>query len=221
MARGYFITFEGGEGSGKSTQARRLADCLCGNSGDGAREVVLTREPGGAPGAEAIRQLLVTGATDRWSPLAETLLFSAARDEHIRATIAPALTRGALVICDRFADSTRAYQGAAGGVSEKLLDALEAAVVGKTRPDLTFILDLDPSAGMSRAAERRDGEDRFERKDPKFHHALRAAFLEIAKSEPDRCTVIDAASDPDAIAAQILAIVQARLPTGGVHRGKS
>jgi len=211
MASGYFITFEGGEGSGKSTQARRLADGLS----TGARNIILTREPGGAPGAEAIRDLLVTGDPERWSPLAETLLFFAARDEHLRSTIVPALGRGEVVICDRFVDSTRAYQGAGGGVEAPLLDALETAVVGMTRPDLTFILDLDPELGMSRAAGRNDGEDRFEQKGLKFHRDLRAAFLAIAKSEPGRFVVIDAARDAETIGAEILAIAENRLPGAG------
>jgi len=185
-----------------------------------APDIVLTREPGGAPGAEAIRNLLVTGEPDRWSPVAETLLFSAARDEHLRATIGPALARGSVVICDRFADSTRAYQGAGGGVSAGLLDALEAAVIGDMRPDLTFILDLDPELGLARTGGRNDGEDRFERKALKFHQDLRAAFLAIAKSEPGRCVVIDGSRDAQAIAAEIAAIVQDRLAGAGGKSGK-
>lgn len=211
MTTGYFITFEGGEGSGKSTQVRHLARAL----GAGSHEIVLTREPGGAPGAEVIRDLLVTGEPDRWSPMAETLLFSAARDEHLRATIGPALARGCVVICDRFADSTRAYQGAGGGVSAALLDVLETAVIGDTRPDLTFILDLDPDKGMARASARQDGEDRFERKDRKFHQALRDEFLAIAKAEPGRCIVIDGSRETQAIAAEIAGIAQSRLVGAG------
>lgn len=216
MADGYFITFEGGEGSGKSTQARALAEHL----GAGGDDVVLTREPGGSPGAEAIRTLLVTGDPERWSPLAETLLFSAARDQHLRATIIPALSRGAVVICDRFADSTRAYQGAGGQVDTRLLDALEAAVVGNTRPDLTFFLDLDPGLGLTRAQGRGEGEDRFERKNLSFHIALRAAFLAIARSEPGRCHVIDAARDTQTIGAEISAIARAHLAVAGGQRGQ-
>ena len=222
MASGYFITFEGGEGSGKSTQARRLARRLAAQG----RQTVLTREPGGAPGAEAIRALLVTGEPDRWSPLAETLLFSAARDEHLRSTIIPALSRGAVVICDRFADSTRAYQGAAGGVDPALIDRLETAVVGRARPDLTFILDIDPKMGGLRAAGRGEGagegesEDRFERKSVDFHNALRAAFLAIARAEPDRCVVIDAGRDADTIAAEIRAMAAGRLAAKGQSDGQ-
>ncbi|VAW18849.1 Thymidylate kinase [hydrothermal vent metagenome] len=210
MERGYFITFEGGEGSGKSTQCRRLAARLEAQG----HQTLATREPGGAPGAEAIRKLLVTGAPNRWSPLAETLLFSAARDEHLAATIIPALARGTVVICDRFADSTKAYQGAAGGVDAALIDRLEAEVVGATRPDLTFILDVDPDLGMSRAALRKEGEDRFERKGKGFHKALRAAFLAIAEAAPDRCVVIDASRPADTIAAEIAAIAETRLRPG-------
>lgn len=216
MARGFFITFEGGEGSGKSTQTRRLAERL---STDG-REVVLTREPGGAPGAEDIRALLVTGAPDRWTPLAETLLFSAARDEHLRTTIRPALARGAVVISDRFADSTRAYQGAAGGVDPAMIDALEDAVIGQMRPDLTFILDIDPAAGMARAAARKDREDRFENKAGTFHKALRAAFLAIAAAEPGRCVVVAANRTPDLIADEIQGICAARLTLAGNPHGQ-
>ena len=150
MARGLFITFEGGEGAGKSTQVGLLAMRLAAQG----RDVVRTREPGGSPGGEAIRALLVTGGADRWSATTETLLMNAARCDHIERVIAPALQRGAVVICDRFADSTRAYQGAAGGAAPELIAALEAAVVGDTRPDLTFILDLPVEIGLARAAGR-------------------------------------------------------------------
>ena len=206
MTTGFFITLEGGEGSGKSTQSVMLAKHL----EEHGHEVVLTREPGGAPGAEVIRQLLVTGTTDRWSPLAESLLFSAARDEHLRTTIRPALAQGAVVISDRFADSTRAYQGAAGGADPDLIDTLEKAVVGDTQPDLTFILDLPPQIGIARAVSRQNSdasvsgaEDRFERKTEAFHHALRAAFQAIAKDDPERCEVVNADQPEDAIAAEI------------------
>lgn len=207
MAQGFFITLEGGEGTGKSTQAARLADAL---RADG-HEVVATREPGGAAGSEAIRNLLVNGPTGRWSPLAETLLFSAARDEHLRATIRPALARGAVVVCDRFADSTRAYQGSAGGVSGAAIRALEEWVVGPTKPDLTLILDLDPEVGLGRSDDRGEGGDRFERMDAAFHARLRAAFLEIAAAEPERCVVVDAAQPIEEVATGIAAIVRERL----------
>ncbi len=178
MARGFFITFEGGEGTGKSTQAARLVDRLKATG----REVVATREPGGTPGAEAIRALLVRGAADRWSPVSETLLMNAARRDHIERVIAPALERGAVVVCDRFADSTRAYQGVAGGAPSGLVEALETAVLGETRPDLTLIFDLAPQAGLARAAGRAGGETRFEAKGAAFHEALRAAFVAIARA---------------------------------------
>jgi len=150
MARGVFITFEGGEGAGKSTQIAHLGERLRA----AGRDVVTTREPGGSPGAEAIRALLVTGAADRWSPVSETLLMYAARRDHIERVIAPALARGAVVLCDRFADSTRAYQGAAGGAPAELIAALEAAVLGEAQPDLTLVLDLPVEAGLARAAAR-------------------------------------------------------------------
>ena len=212
---GYFITLEGGEGAGKSTQARLLRDRLAA----GGREVVLTREPGGAPGAEAIRHLLVTGAADRWSPLAETLLFAAARDEHLRRTIRPALERGAIVICDRFADSTRAYQGVAGGVDPETVRSLEDVVLDGTRPDLTLILDIDPAEGLARAGARIAGdrssgagadENRFETKSLDFHAALRRAFLDIAAAEPDRCIIVDASGPAGDVAERIAAKVEER-----------
>ena len=157
MSTGRFITFEGGEGGGKSTQLRLLAQRL----GDLGGEVVATREPGGSPGAEAIRDLLVRGAADRWSAMTETLLMYAARRDHLERVIKPALDRGAWVLCDRFADSTRAYQGAAGGTDPAFIAELEAHVLGDIRPDLTLILDLPPEAGLARAASRAGAETRF------------------------------------------------------------
>ena len=209
MPAGLFITFEGGEGTGKSTQARRLADRL----GVLGREVVLTREPGGAPGAEDIRRLLVSGDPDRWSATAEALLNYAARDAHLAHTIRPALARGAVVVCDRFMDSTRAYQGIAGGVDAGFIDQLERAVVGPTRPDLTLVFDLDPERGLARAKVRPNevDESRFERKGRGFHAALRAAFLAIAGSEPGRCVVIDAAGGEDTVAEMVWSAVAPRL----------
>jgi dTMP kinase len=207
MARGLLITFEGGEGAGKSTQVARLAPRIAALG----REVVTTREPGGSPGAEAVRGLLVEGAVDRWSPVSETLLMYAARRDHIERLIAPALERGAVVVCDRFADSTRAYQGAGGGASAELIEALERQVLGETRPDLTLILDLPAEAGLARAAGREHLETRFEAKGLEFHRRLRAAFLAIAKAEPARCVVIDAAADADAVEAAAWAAVRGRL----------
>ena len=207
MTRGRFITFEGGEGAGKSTQVRILAERLR----DSGLEVVATREPGGSPGAEAIRQLLVTGATDRWSASAETLLVYAARRDHIERMINPALERGAWVVCDRFADSPRAYQGTAGGADPALITALERHVLDGLKPDLTLVLDLPVETGLARAAARREGETRFEDKGAAFHERLREAFLQIARAEPERCAVIDAAGSADAVEAAVWAAVQARL----------
>lgn len=204
---GRFITLEGGEGAGKSTQGRRLAERLRA----AGHEVVLTREPGGSPGAESIRDLLVTGRADRWSPTTEALLMYAARRDHIERTIAPALARGAWVISDRFADSTRAYQGAGGGAPASLIQALERYVLGETRPDLTLILDLPVEAGLARAAGRDHAETRFEGKGEAFHRRLREGFLAIARVEADRCAVIDAAAAPDAVEAAIWEAVSRRL----------
>jgi dTMP kinase len=204
---GRFITLEGGEGAGKSTQARRLADRLAARG----HAALVTREPGGSEGAEKIRELLVTGAADRWSPMTETLLVYAARRDHIERTIAPALAAGDWVVSDRFADSTRAYQGAGGGVSGSLIQALERYVLGETRPDLTLILDLPVETGLARIAARTHAETRFEAKGEAFHQRLREGFLAIARVEPDRCAVIDATQDLDAVETAIWAAVEARL----------
>lgn len=206
MAPGLFITFEGGEGAGKSTQIARLAAKL---KGKGAG-VLTTREPGGTPEAEAIRKAIVSGKVGRWSPLAETLLISAARDSHLREKIRPALQSGMIVLCDRFMDSTRAYQGVAGGVDPALISSLERHVVGTTVPDLTLILDIDPREGLVRA---KLDENRFERKSMEFHLKLRAAFREIAKAEPQRCRIIDASSSRDLVFAAVWQAVQPLLPS--------
>ena len=206
MPRGRFITLEGGEGTGKSTQARTLAERLRAVG----REVVSTREPGGSEGAESLRRLLLEGGADRWSALSETLLMYAARRDHLEKAIRPALDRGAWVICDRFLDSTRAYQGAGGGAPEALISALEQQVVGDDLPELTLVLDLPVEVGLRRAGAR-TAFDRIEARDDGFHQRLRAAFLQIADAEPQRCFVIDAAPDPDEVAASIWAAVQARL----------
>ena len=189
MAPGKFITFEGGEGAGKSTQLTRLVTRLR----EGGREVVATREPGGSPGAEAIRELVLKGAADRWSPVTETLLMYAARRDHVERVIRPALARGAWVVCDRFADSTRAYQGAAGGTDAGLIAAMETYVLEGTLPDVTLIFDLPVAVGLERAHARAGAEMRFESKGKAFHERLREAFLAIARAEPERCVVIDAA----------------------------
>ncbi|GJE15414.1 Thymidylate kinase [Methylobacterium marchantiae] len=209
---GAFITFEGGEGAGKSTQIVRLAARLRGAS---PVPVMTTREPGGSPKAEAIREALLAGTVKRHGPFAEALLFSAARIDHLDTLIRPALARGETVLCDRFADSTRAYQGAAGGLDPALLSALERIVIGDTRPDLTVILDLDPAIGLARAKARAgEGEaaDRFEAEALGFHTRLREAFLAIAAAEPERCMVIDAGHPPDVVEAAVAAAVAARLP---------
>ena len=207
MAQGRFITLEGGEGAGKSTQARRLAERL---NARGHRTIV-TREPGGSAGAESIRALLVTGQSDRWSPVTETLLMYAARRDHIERTIAPALAAGDWVVSDRFADSTRAYQGAGGGAPASLIQTLERHVLGETRPDLTLILDLPVEVGLERAVSRGGGETRFEAKGVAFHQRLREGFLAIARVEADRCAVIDASQSADDVEAAIWAVAEARL----------
>jgi dTMP kinase len=206
VTQGFFISFEGGEGAGKSTQIRRLADRLA----TAGHDVIVTREPGGSPGAEAIRDLLVNGAADRWSPVTESLLMYAARRDHLERVIRPALARGAIVLCDRFADSTRAYQGAGGDAPASLIAALEAHVLGGTVPVLTLILDLPAEVGLQRA-EARGGAARFESKGLAFHERLRAGYLEIARQEPERCVVIDANAPLDAVAAAISDVVAQRL----------
>jgi dTMP kinase len=197
--RGVFITFEGGEGTGKTTQVRRLADWLRGKR----RDVVTTREPGGTPEADNIRKLLVEGEPGRWPPLAETLLFYAARDEHLERLIRPALSQGRWVVCDRFMDSTMAYQGYARGLGRELIESLDNSVIGATRPDLTLILDLPVATGLGRADARGGAERRFEQADIAFHQKLREAYLEIAKREPQRCRVIDASGTQDSVEASI------------------
>jgi dTMP kinase len=192
MGSGLFITLEGGEGAGKSTLIKGLAQRLT----EGGQSVVVTREPGGTEGAESIRNLLVTGDAARWTPLSELCLFYAAREDHLERLIRPALARGAVVICDRFADSTRAYQGQAGGTGRDAVETLDALIVRDTQPDLTLILDIDPAIGLSRAAARRGTEDRFEGKAMAFHTALRGAYLDIARDNPNRCAVLDATMSP-------------------------
>ncbi len=189
MARGRFITFEGGEGGGKSTHAKLLARAL----EAAGHAVVLTREPGGAPGAEEIRALIVEGPPDRWDGLTETLLLTAARREHVVRTIEPALAAGRWVVCDRFADSTLAYQGYGRGLESGVLDALRALAVGGLAPDLTLILDLTVEQGLARARQRPGSEHRFEAMDRGFHERVRRGFLAIAAAEPASCVVLDAA----------------------------
>jgi dTMP kinase len=207
VARGKFITFEGGEGTGKSTQSRTLTARLMAEG----RTAIRTREPGGSDGAEALRSLLVEGKADRWSPMSETLMMNAARRDHLERTIVPALELGEWVICDRFADSTRAYQGAGGGVPADFIATVERAVVGDNRPDLTLVFDLPPQIGLERAFGRDMFEVRFETKDFDFHTRLRAAYLEIAKAEPGRCVIIDASGTEDEVAALVWTSVTKRL----------
>jgi dTMP kinase len=207
--RGRFITFEGGEGTGKSTQAERLAARLRSL----AIGVVETREPGGSPGADIMRHVLLSGAAKPLGAVAETFLFAAARDDHVRTTIAPALGQGKWVVCDRFIDSTRVYQGVLGRVDPKLIRGLERLTVSGTMPDLTFILDLPAQTGLTRAAARRAGApaDRFETETIEFHVRLRQAFREIAEAEPRRCVLIDADRPVEQIADEIWSIVNSRL----------
>jgi dTMP kinase len=205
---GCFITMEGGEGSGKSTQCRLLGDALARNG----RKVVRTREPGGSPGAEEIRRLLVDGDVDRWDAMSETLLLLAARRNHVGHVIRPALQRGDWVVCDRFSDSTVAYQGYGHGLDRAMLRDLSARILDEFAPDATLILDIPVDVGLARAASRDGGEDRYERMDRAFHERLRQGFLEIARHEPDRCIVIDASADMAAVQAAIAGAIAARLP---------
>lgn len=207
MTRGKFITFEGGEGAGKSTQARRLCDRLRA----AGHEVVQTREPGGSPGAEVIRNIVVAGDAERWSPMTESLLMYASRSDHLEQTIRPALSAGRWVVCDRFADSSRAYQGAGGGVAPEFIEALDRGVVGKDQPDLTLIFDLPVEEGLQRAFGRGLFETRFESKGLAFHQRLRDGFLAIARAHPDRCVVLDATGSEDEVAARVWDAVTARL----------
>lgn len=216
MAIGKFITFEGGEGSGKSTQARLLADRLRTEGCD----VILTREPGGSPFAEQVRALILDPATAPHSALSEALLFYAARSDLLDRVIRPALAVGRWVICDRFSDSTRVYQGAAGGLASAVLDTLENVVVAQTRPDLTLILDLPPDVGLARAAGRRQASvtsaqpDAYENRHLAFHERLRAGYRAISAAEPQRCALVEGANAAEVIASEIWGHVQRRLLAG-------
>ncbi len=200
MSEPRFITFEGIDGSGKSTQARRFAAYLEGQG----QEVVLTREPGGSSGAEEIRQLLLTGDPDRWSAETEILLFTAARRDHLEKTIAPALAAGKTVVSDRFADSTRVYQGATRGDLRGMVDSLHSLMIGR-EPDLTFIIDMDPETALRRGLARKSGEDRFEDFGLAFQDTLRHGFLALAHANPKRCVLIDGNRTEDQIASEIAA----------------
>jgi len=200
VAEGRFISFEGGEGAGKSTQARKLAERL---EGQGI-SVTLTREPGGATSAEAIRELLVHGDTGRWEPMSEALLHIAARVEHLAKTVRPALEAGRWIISDRYVDSTRIYQGIVQGVGIERIDELHALALDGVMPDRTLILDLPVEEGLARAAARvGEGEDRYERMGRPFHESLRAGYRQLARSEPERCRLIDASADTETVAERI------------------
>lgn len=212
MARGRFITFEGGEGSGKSTQARRLAARL---EAAGVA-VTLTREPGGSPFAEHLRGVILDSTTPAHSALSEALLFYAARADHVENTIRPALAAGRWVVCDRFSDSTRVYQGIAGTLAPETIETLERIAVAPTVPDLTLVIDIDPATGLARADSRRNRtlggpRDRYEARTADYHAALRAGFLAIAAREPARCVVIDGAGEEDHVAAAVWAVAEHRL----------
>ena len=199
--RGKFISFEGGEGSGKSTQIRMLAERLAAAK----LRAIVTREPGGSPGAEIIRHVVLSGMGKLLGPDAETLLFAAARDDHVRTVIQPALSQGTWVLCDRFSDSTRVYQGRLGNVPLSVLNAMQRVTIGDLKPDLTIILDVPVEIGLKRAAARRGAgtPDRFEAEDVQFHQDLREAYRQIAAENPGRCVLIDATPSPDVVAAQV------------------
>lgn len=205
--QGLFLSFEGIDGSGKSTQARRLAEALRAMG----RDVVLTREPGGSPGAEEIRRLVLEGDKDRWSAETEILLFTAARRDHLERVISPALARGAVVICDRFADSTRMYQGLGRSDLRGLVDQLHALMIGR-EPDLTLLIDIDPGVGLGRALSRGGAEARFESFGEGMQARMRAGFLALAQEFSDRFAVIDGARNLDAVAEDVARVVQAHLP---------
>ncbi len=206
MARGRFITLEGGEGAGKSVQRDRLVERLRA----AGLEVVATREPGGSPSSEAVRDLLLAQGTE-WQPLSEALLHAAARSQHLAETVRPALAAGRWVVSDRFSDSTRAYQGWGQGVPLDTLDELERIVVGDSRPDLTLMLDVAPEVGLARAHGRGQGADRYEAMDLSFHQRLREGYRAIAEAAPQRCELIDASGAADTVEAAIRAAVRDRL----------
>lgn len=209
LARGFFITFEGGEGAGKSTQITRLAERLRGRG----HTVLVTREPGGSPGAEAVRHVLLSGAAEAFGPIMEALLFAAARSDHVEQVIRPAVDRGTIVLCDRFLDSSRVYQGASNDLDPVFMARLEEIAINGMVPDLTLILDLDPEEGLRRAATRRgQGEvDRFEKETLDVHRKRRDAYLAIAEAEPERCVVIDAGGSTGEVEEAVAAAVFARL----------
>jgi len=217
VAKGFFITFEGGEGAGKSTQIELLAAKLRAKK----YTILVTREPGGSPGAEAVRHVLLSGAAEPFGPKMEALLFAAARSDHVEQVIRPAIERGAIVLCDRFIDSSRVYQGVTGGLDPAFMAVVEQVSINGMVPDMTLILDIDPAEGLKRAAVRRspnDVPDRFEKETVSVHQRRREAFLAIAASEPQRCVVIDASRSPGEVEAAITAAVfsglEARMAAG-------
>lgn len=207
MSTGFFLTFEGADGSGKSTQARRLSEAL---SAEG-RDVVLTREPGGSLGAEEIRRLLVEGDPGRWSAETEILLFFAARRDHLERTILPALARGAIVISDRFSDSTRVYQGAARGELRAVVDTMHKLMIGK-EPDLTLVIDIDAETGLKRGLARNSGEDRFEELGAGFQQKLRQGYRALLTDFPERCIGVDGKGNEEDVAARVRAAIKGHLP---------
>jgi len=221
LARGFFITFEGGEGAGKSTQIRLLAEKL---RAKGYR-VLVTREPGGSPGAEAVRHVLLSGAAEPFGPEMEALLFAAARSDHVEQVIRPAVQRGTIVLCDRFLDSSRVYQGGAGNLDPTYMAEIERIAVNGMMPDMTLIFDIDPEEGLRRATARRgaDQADRFEKENLAIHQRRRRAFLAIAEREPDRCVVVDASGDvetvQDVVTAAVFAALEARARPPASARG--
>jgi dTMP kinase len=213
--QGLFITFEGGEGAGKSTQIKRLAEVLKARG----FSVVVTREPGGSPGAEAVRHVLLSGAAEKLGPEMEAVLFAAARNDHVEQVIRPALNEGKIVLCDRFMDSSRVYQGVTGGLDPEFMRQLEEVAIDGMVPNLTVILDIDPKLGLDRAAARRAGPaDRYEKETVAVHQRRRAGFLAISRAEPQRCKVVDASAEPEQVAADILGHVSALLRASKVKR---
>jgi dTMP kinase len=209
LARGFFITFEGGEGAGKSTQIRLLAEKLRAKG----YKLLVTREPGGSPGAEAIRHVILSGAAEPFGPEMEALLFAAARSDHVEQVIRPAVQSGKIVLCDRFLDSSRVYQGGAGNLDPAYMQEMERVAINGMMPDMTLIFDIDPVEGLKRASSRRGAgqADRFEKEDIDIHQRRRRAFLDIAEKEPDRCIVIDASGNVDSVENLVTAAVFAGL----------
>ncbi|MGY5803103.1 dTMP kinase [Rhizobium sp. LEGMi12c] len=217
-ANGLFVSFEGGEGAGKSTQIRRLAERLR----ERGHEVLVTREPGGSPGAEAVRHVLLSGAAEMFGTRMEAILFAAARNDHVEDVIRPALARGTIVLCDRFMDSSRVYQGVTGNLEPDYIEALQRVAVNGVIPHCTLILDIPAEIGLERARKRASAvtaPDRFEKEEMQTHEKRREAFLDIAAREPDRCHVIDAQRSEDEIAAEIAGIVDKRLVAANLATG--